>query len=115
MTVPTVPPPRYDPARGIYRDCRFCRGRGCLACPGEAAKAYDRERPQLLAEFRWDSPQDLATMRAALHVDRIRHAFFSPDGSGQAEIEAVLRREYGRRLCTALRARLAAGGIDRIA
>lgn len=37
--------PRYDAEKKIYRDCRFCRGRGCVACEGEAKKAYDAEFP----------------------------------------------------------------------
>lgn len=35
--------PRYDAEKKIYRDCRFCQGRGCIACPGEADKAYQAE------------------------------------------------------------------------
>lgn len=29
---------RYDGERGIYCDCKWCGGKGCLACPGEAKK-----------------------------------------------------------------------------
>lgn len=39
---------------GIYRDCRFCGGEGCLACPGEADRAYKREFP--------DGPQPIAVV-----------------------------------------------------
>lgn len=35
----------FDADKGIYRDCRFCGGRGCLACPGEADRAYKAEFP----------------------------------------------------------------------
>lgn len=35
--------PRF--ANGIYRDCRYCHGRGCLACAGEADKEYARQFP----------------------------------------------------------------------
>ena len=36
---------RYDEKAGRYRDCKWCGGRGCLACPGEAAKEYKRQFP----------------------------------------------------------------------
>lgn len=45
--------PRYDEERGIYRDCKFCKGKGCLACPTEADKEYKRQFP--------DGPQPIAT------------------------------------------------------
>lgn len=44
---------RYDEEKAIYRDCKFCGGKGCLACPGEANKDYNREFP--------DGPQPIAT------------------------------------------------------
>ena len=37
--------PRYDPEKKIYRDCRFCKGRGCVACEGEAEKDYQAQFP----------------------------------------------------------------------
>lgn len=30
---------------GIYRDCKWCGGKGCLACPAEAEKEYKRQFP----------------------------------------------------------------------
>lgn len=45
--------PRYDEKRGIYRDCRWCHGRGCVYCPAEADKEYKRQFP--------DGPQPIAT------------------------------------------------------
>jgi hypothetical protein len=38
-------PVRYDERSERYRDCRWCGGRGCLACPGEAKKAYEAAFP----------------------------------------------------------------------
>jgi hypothetical protein len=35
----------YDPVRKVYRDCRWCHGKGCLACEGEADKEYKRQFP----------------------------------------------------------------------
>lgn len=61
---------------GRYLDCRFCAGRGCLACPGEARKAvaaghldadFAIVRPNLRATFQkafgpylkaWQAEQD---------------------------------------------------------
>lgn len=51
---------RYNSARQIYHDCKWCKGRGCLACPEEADKAYKgdikmyrygQEEPHLVATF----------------------------------------------------------------
>ena len=36
---------RYDEKLQVYRDCKFCGGSGCLACPGEAKKDYDLQFP----------------------------------------------------------------------
>lgn len=47
--------PRYDEEKKIYRDCRFCQGRGCIACPGEAEKAYKAEFPS--------GPQPMLTLK----------------------------------------------------
>jgi hypothetical protein len=44
---------RYDETKEVYRDCRWCRGRGCLYCKSEADKAYKAEFP--------DGPQPIAT------------------------------------------------------
>ena len=49
-----IPQPRYDPVRKIYRDCKWCGGKGCLSCEGEADKAYKREFP--------DGPKPILTL-----------------------------------------------------
>lgn len=36
---------RYDEERGVYRDCKWCGGKGCLSCPSEADKAYKAAFP----------------------------------------------------------------------
>lgn len=43
--------PRFE--NGVYRDCRWCHGRGCLSCPAEAEKEYKRQFP--------DGPKPIAT------------------------------------------------------
>jgi hypothetical protein len=47
---------RFDPETGVYRDCKWCGGKGCLACPEEAERAYKREFP--------DGPQPIMTITA---------------------------------------------------
>jgi hypothetical protein len=37
--------PRYDEERGVFRECKWCHGRGCLYCPAEAEKAYKQQFP----------------------------------------------------------------------
>lgn len=49
--------PLFDEKRGIYRDCKWCGGKGCLACPGEADKEYKRQFP--------DGPKPILTITAA--------------------------------------------------
>lgn len=44
--------PRFE--NGIYRDCRWCGGKGCLSCPTEADKEYKRQFP--------DGPKPLMTL-----------------------------------------------------
>lgn len=61
--------PRYDEQKSIYRDCRFCGGKGCFACPGEAAKAYKKEfpnGPEPIAVFKTDDPKDMELLKATL-------------------------------------------------
>jgi hypothetical protein len=44
--------PRFD--RGIYRDCKWCQGRGCLHCEAEADAEYKRQFP--------DGPKPIVTI-----------------------------------------------------
>ena len=43
--------PRFH--KGVYRDCKWCRGKGCLSCSVEADKEYKRQFP--------DGPKPIAT------------------------------------------------------
>jgi hypothetical protein len=68
--------PRYDETNGVYRDCKWCYGRGCLQCHGEAKKAYKKAFP--------DGPQPVAT--------------YEHDGSEEGlknALVAALAKEYG--------------------
>jgi hypothetical protein len=67
--------PRYDERREVYRDCRFCRGKGCLACPGEADKAYRRafpEGPKPIATIKID---EIGQLKDVLGPDAMRRYF----------------------------------------
>ena len=79
---------RYDEEKGIYRDCKFCGGAGCLACEGEANKAYKKEfpdGPKPIATFKLDDPQDMERLGKALNMAAIEKAF-GEAGGGMAEI-----------------------------
>ena len=69
-------------AAAIQQQCRFCYGRGCLAC--DAAKDAEFKRrfpngPELLAVFQLNDPEDMQLARVAL----------SPATLGQKNIDAV--------------------------
>jgi hypothetical protein len=58
---------RYVPGRFV--DCRFCYGKGCLACDGEADAAYKREfpdGPQPILTIKYDDPEGMEKLRAVL-------------------------------------------------
>lgn len=79
---------RFDPQRSVYRDCRWCRGQGCLYCASEADKAYKAEfpdGPKPIATFDLSNPEDLERAKRSIGADAITRAF-SPGGGGIAEI-----------------------------
>lgn len=79
---------RYDEEKGIYRNCKFCGGEGCLACPTEADKAYREvfpDGPKPIATFTVDEPKELIRLRKACGKDALDKAF-GPGGGGVAEI-----------------------------
>lgn len=79
---------RYDEEKGIYRDCRFCGGKGCIACPGEAERAYKREfphGPEPVLTFHTGNPEEMQVARETIGLDALRRAF-EPGGGGIEEI-----------------------------
>jgi hypothetical protein len=57
---------RYDEEKGIYRDCKFCSGRGCISCKSEADKDYRSqfpEGPQPIATFDTKKPEDMTELK----------------------------------------------------
>ncbi len=79
---------RFDEQRGIYRDCKWCQGRGCLYCRAEAEKAYKAafpDGPKPIATFDLTTPDGAAKARAMIGADAMKRAF-GPGGGGLEEI-----------------------------
>ena len=79
---------RYDEEKQIYRDCKFCGGKGCLACPQEVKKAYKEafpDGPKPIATIKLDDPKAMERAKKALGKDALEKAF-GPDGGGVEEI-----------------------------
>ena len=80
--------PRYDEEKEIYRDCKWCGGKGCLSCPAEADKEYKRQfpdGPQPIASF---STEDLEGGALGLFK-----TIFSPDAIMAAKDEGRRRAD----------------------
>lgn len=83
---------RYDEDRAIYRDCKFCGGVGCLACPTEADKAYREafpDGPKPIATFKLDDPKELERLRKACGKDALEKAFGLGGGGVDELIENI--------------------------
>lgn len=79
-----LPPARPLTGADIQRACRFCRGRGCLACDAAKDAEYTRQfptPPQPLATFALNDPEEMQLARYALGREALE--------AGEAE---VLRR-----------------------
>lgn len=84
--------PRF--ANGIYRDCTFCRGKGCLACAGQAEAEYKRQfpdGPKPLATFRLDDPEDAAKCKELVGAEALEKHF----GDGGEGIEGLMKALRG--------------------
>lgn len=83
---------RYDYEKKIYRDCKFCGGRGCLGCEREADKAYKAAFPGgavPIAVFDITTPDGVEKARAAIGVEAVTEAFREGGGGMSAFIENV--------------------------
>lgn len=90
---------RFDEQRSVYRDCRWCQGRGCLYCKAEADKAYKAafpDGPQPIATFP-NTSEGLAAAREVIGIDAIRKAF-GPGGGGVSEICQNIEKQKGKPL-----------------
>lgn len=68
---------RYDPRSETYRDCRWCAGRGCIYCKGEADKAYKADFP--------DGPKPIATFDISTPEGQAAAADFLKQITGQSK------------------------------
>lgn len=77
----------YDPKTGIYKDCKWCGGRGCVYCPGEADKEYERQFP--------NGPQPIATFDTSYLDDagkmELLRSLIGPEAIMAAKKEGELR------------------------
>jgi len=83
---------RFDKERGIYRDCKFCGGKGCIACSSEADKAYRKafpDGPKPIATFQTDNPSDMKRAKRIIGGEALKAAF-GPGGGG---VDEIIRRE----------------------
>lgn len=71
-----------------YRDCKWCYGKGCAFCPGEADRAYKAafpDGPVPMATFDITTTAGVAAARAAIGREAVTKAF-RPGGGGIDEI-----------------------------
>jgi hypothetical protein len=88
---------RYDERRSVYRDCRWCHGRGCLACEAEANAEYKRQfpdGPKPIATFCLDNPGDVAALKKVFSREALQKAF-GEGGGGMDEIAENLAEVKG--------------------
>ena len=78
---------RFDETttRSVYRDCRWCRGRGCLYCKSEADKAFKIAFPNGAEPMATFTLAELDKARDAIGAEAVTKAF-SPGGRGLAEV-----------------------------
>lgn len=70
---------------GAFRDCKWCKGRGCLSCKEEYEKeAARRAKPIFVANP--DDPEEMREMNAVIGM-RALEAAFGPEGGGAGDIE----------------------------
>ena len=77
-----------------YRDCKWCGGSGCLACEGEADKAYRRafpDGPKPIATFDLSDTADVEAARVSIGIEAVRKAF-GKGGGGVSEIIANIAK-----------------------
>lgn len=89
---------RFDESKGVYRDCKWCGGEGCLACPGEADKEYNRQFPDgpkpmlTITTEQMENPEILNMLKSLISPD----AIMSAKDEGEARAKAVLESPAGR-------------------
>lgn len=80
-----------------YRDCKWCHGRGCLACEGERDKDYKHqfpEGPKPIATFDLTTAEGAERARQAIGFEAVQKAF-GPNGGGMQEFLANIAKVKG--------------------
>lgn len=68
-----------------YSNCRWCRGRGCLACAQqEEAARVQAAKPIFTADL--DKPEEVEQLQKVFGAEALIKAF-GPDGGGLREVE----------------------------
>ncbi|WEX10309.1 hypothetical protein [Chelativorans sp. AA-79] len=89
--------PRFDERRSVYRDCRWCYGKGCLYCEAEANAEYKRQFPdgsKPIATFDMTTPEGREAAKKAIGREAIEKAF-GAGGGGIAEILENIAKAKG--------------------
>jgi len=81
MTRRKVPPQ----LKGAFPLCRWCSGRGCMACD-EERRRYEEKMSQPIFTADRNDPEDMAALRRVVGREAMEQAF-SEDGGGIAEVE----------------------------
>lgn len=73
---------RYDDRREVYRDCRWCQGKGCLYCKAEADKAYKAaDGPKLIASFDTSTPEGVEAAKSGIRQILAEHGVLPKNGA----------------------------------
>lgn len=84
---------RFDGTK--YRDCRWCRGNGCLYCESECDAEYKRQfpgGPKPIASFSLNTPGDVDAFKEIFGREAMEKAF-GAEGGGLAEILVNLTKK----------------------
>lgn len=120
--------PRF--ANGVYRDCKWCGGRGCLSCEAEADKEYKRQFPDgpkpiasfstvgmsgdevggILAKVLGSKAIDAASKEASVRADRILE-----ENPGVVELVGATKEQCKSALEASLLPEVIADGFKQLA
>ena len=82
--------PRFDAERNIYRDCKWCGGKGCMCCKSEAEKEYKRQfpdGPKPIATFRRDDPEAMAILGNLLSQTGLESVFAESERRAEVAVD----------------------------
>ena len=71
-----------------YTRCKYCRGRGCLACDGERKRDQEQANEPLFVA-KTGSPEDMELLLRAVGADAVKRAY-GPNGGKVDELKRNL-------------------------